>query len=1156
MISCQSENKHTMFKKHFARESGLDFNNKLKLDGELIVLDFEYMFNGAGVAIADFDNDGLEDIYFTANMVSNKLYKNLGDWKFKDITNSSKTGTTQWSNGVAIVDINQDGLKDIYVCKGGPRGSSAQDRANLLFVNKGIVNGELKFEEEAKLWGLNDSSYSVQATFFDYDADGDLDMYLLCNALVDFNRNTSRPKDRNGKAPSKDKLFRNNGPSETTGQITYTDVSSEAGILTEGFGLGVEVCDINLDGWFDIYVSNDFLTDDILYVNQKDGTFKNSTSDYIKHLTFNGMGSDIADINNDGLMDIVVLDMLPPDNKRWKLTMMGNNYDEHENGLSYGYQPQYIRNTLQINNGNGSFSELGQLAGISATEWSWGPLIADFDNDGKSDLFITNGYRQDITNLDFMMYSNQVLTMGTVEANKKARLNELNKYPGIKVHNYLYKNKGDLNFDDISIEAGFDEATYSNGVAYADLDNDGDLDIVFNNIDDDAGLYENTTKLNDDNNYLRINLIGDNLNKEAIGSTVKLYFGNQSLTQFNTAIRGYLSSVEQTLHFGMGTTKKVDSIYVIWPNGKHSIIKDISTNQELTIQYNESTIDHSTTIENKNQLFVKEQFRGVNFKHKEDYFVDYKIQTLLPHMHSKNGPGISVADLNGDGLEDFYVGGASGQKGSLFFQQEDQSFTALEFGDIDQEVMGSLFFDADNDGDQDLYVVGGGAAFENNQLYKDFLYENDGLGHFSKTNALSDHYISGSVVAAADYDKDGDLDLFVGGRVKPGEYPLAAQSLLLKNSSTSAGISFEKDTQENNQVFSFLGMVTAALWTDFNNDSWHDLIVVGEFMEIRFFENDHGKLYEVTNNSGLENTHGWWNSITGGDFDNDGDIDYVLGNLGLNSRYKASAKEPLSIVSKDFDANGQIDPIMCQYIDGVNQITHSRKDLVAQISSMRGRFRNYSDYANATFKESFNKKELEGAYIVKSETFASSYLENIGNGKFKLSALPRFAQVAPIFGMLTNDFNNDGNLDVLAVGNFYNGEVFNGRYDASTGWLMLGDGHGNFENSRITESGFYVQEDAKGLANLFVDNKELIVAGINNDGLKIHSIDRRDSKIIDPSNSDISAILKYKNGNSQKREFYYGSGYLSSPSRKIVLSSDVTSVVMKNNNGNESEILQ
>lgn len=1147
LLGC-AEHENTLFTELGATRTGIAFNNALVIGGEPSVLEFEYMYNGAGVAVADFDKDGLQDLYFTGNMVSNRLYRNLGDFKFEDITESSNTGTTHWSNGVSVVDINQDGHPDIYVCRGGPRGSTGSERANLLFINKGLENGKVVFTEEADHWGLADESYSVQANFFDYDGDGDLDMYLLSNALVDFNRNTSRPKDRTGKAPSADKLFRNNG------DATFTDVSKEANILIEGFGLGVEVCDMNRDGWPDIYVSNDFLTDDFLYINQKDGTFENEIASYMQHLTFNGMGNDIADINNDGLMDVVVLDMLPPDNKRWKLTMMGNNYDEFQNARDNGYQPQYIRNTLQLNNGNGSFSEIGQSAGMAATEWSWSALLADYDHDGLKDLFITNGYRQDITNLDFMVYGNNILTMGTEEANREQRLEALNKLPGIKLPNYLYKNTGELRFEDISTASGFTKPTYSNGSAYADLDNDGDLDLVINNIDDPAGIFKNNTKIDSSNTFIKFRFQGNAPNREGIGSQVEIHYQGQLQKQYLTPFRGYLSTVENALHFGLGDVAMIDSVRVTWPNGKQQLLTTLTTNQEITLREKDAILHDSGKTSSPRQLFQNADSLDLEFTHRENEFVDYKIQPLLPHMHSKNGPGMAVGDINQDGLEDLYMGGASGQAGVIKVQQVDGTFQDITFTDAAYEDMGALFFDADGDGDQDLYVVSGGSSYEiDNSLYQDRMYENN-EGMFTKIEALPQVKVSGSTVNGADYDKDGDLDLFVGGRVRPGEYPMAPESMLLKNESTPEGIVFRKDPDAIGNVLFDIGMVTSALWTDFNNDTWPDLIVVGEFMSIRFFQNDSGRLKEITENTGLENTHGWWNSITSGDFDNDGDSDYLLGNLGLNSRYKASAKEPLCIYANDYDKNGQIDPVMCYYIDGENYIAHSRNDLIDQINAMRVRFRTYSDYANATFEESFTKEEIDNAHVVKSETFANSYLENLGGGKFRLTALEQKAQIAPMYGMTTDDYDNDGNLDALIVGNFFSGEVFTGRYDAAIGWFLKGDGTGNFSIVDVNESGFFVRGDAKSQVTTFTENERLIVSAINNGAIKKHTCSTKGVKVHNPKQDDVTLRIHYKNGTVQTRELHHGSGYLSQDSRKFTIPEKAVSAYLIDSNGNELEI--
>ncbi|WP_400070883.1 VCBS repeat-containing protein [Zobellia russellii] len=1153
-VSCTQKNR-TLFREIDPSVSGLGFQNALTLTDSLTILDFEYMYNGAGVAVADFDLDGLQDIYFTGNMVSNRLYRNLGDFMFEDITETANVGSTHWSNGVAIVDINQDGYPDIYVCRAGPRGAKDKDKTNLLFVNNGVKDGKLSFTQEAEKWGLADASYSVQSVFFDYDRDGDLDMYLLNNALVDFNRNTAKPKDNADKVPSVDRLYRNDSGEVIPGNPVFTDDSLDSGISIEGYGLGVEVCDINSDGWPDIYVSNDFLTDDLLYVNQKDGTFKNEIATYFKHLTFNGMGNDIADIDNDGNMDVVVLDMLPPDNKRWKLTMMGNNYDQFRTRQDYGYQPQYIRNTLQLNNGNGSFSEVGQLAGIDATEWSWSALFADFDQDGLNDLCITNGYRQDITNLDFMVYGDRVLTMGTEEANRKKRIEELNKLPGIKENNYFFKNLGDLTFQDTSLKVGFDKATYSNGMAYADFDNDGDLDLVMNNIDDPAGLYENTIS-SEENRYIRFKFKGSQKNQQALGSQVEIFYADSVQKKYFTPYRGYLSTVEQALHFGVGQSKVLDSVKVVWPNGKVQKLEGITTNQELVLVYeNANEAKHISKISTPKTLFQSADSIGLDRLHVENEFVDFKVQALLPHMHSKNGPGLAVGDVNGDGLEDMYVGGATGQAGALMLQRQDGSFDTKEFGETDNEDMGALFFDADNDGDQDLYVVSGGSSFPiGDKRYQDRFYENDGQGNFRLYKSLPNMPVSGSVVTASDYDKDGDLDLFVGGRVRPGEYPLAPESFLLKNSSNASGIKFSKDSQSVSSVLKDLGMVTSALWTDFNNDDWEDLIVVGEFMALRFFRNNKGILSEVTEETGLAHTNGWWNSITSGDFDNDGDTDYILGNLGLNSKFRASSKEPLCIYASDYDKNGQIDPVMCHFVDGKNYVAHSRNDLISQINAMRSRFRTFTDYANATFEESFLEEEIENAYVVRSETFANSYLENLGNGKFKLSQLPRIAQIAPMYGVRVGDYNNDQNLDILAVGNFYSGEVFSGRYDASIGWLLMGNGKGGFSKANVSKSGFLVDGDGKSLVGLAAPGKEITVAGVNNDSLKSFYRPVK-NKVYQPRPGETSALLTFKNGQKQKIEFHYGEGYLSSGSRILSIPNSAVSVKIKSLDGTEAEIL-
>ena len=1131
-----------------AKSTGITFSNNLIYTDTLTVLDFEYLYNGAGVGIGDINNDGLSDVYFSGNMTSGKLYLNKGNWKFEDITEKAGLTTSVWVNGVTLVDINQDGFKDIYLCVAGTRNTPANKKKNLLYINR----GDNTFTESAASYGLQGTGHNIQATFLDYDKDGDLDVYLLRNAFVEYSRNRARPKSVQGESSTTDQLYRNNG------DLTFTDVSVASGILIEGFGLGVQVCDINDDNWPDIFVSNDFITNDLLYINNQNGTFSNQAGEYFKHETYNAMGNDVADINNDGLVDIVEVDMLPQDNLRWKVTIMGNNYDEFENGLKYGYEPQYVRNTLQLNNGNGTFSEIGYLAGIEATDWSWSPLLADYDNDGLKDLLITNGYRQDITNLDFIKFSEQTLRMGTVEGNKKERIDMLKKIPGIKVHNYIYKNNGDLTFSDKSSSWGFAEPTFSNGAAYGDLDNDGDLDLVINNIDATATLYKNSSSVSaiSSSNFLRIGFDGPALNREGFGAKVYLKHQGKLQYQYYTPFRGFLSTVEPYLHFGLNTTSIVDSLEVVWPDGNYEILRHVKSNQVLTLHYSSSKprIVHET---NTAVTLFKEVSKelGIEFTHRENDYVDFKIQPLLPHMHSKNGPGVAVADVNGDGLEDFYVGGAANQSGALFLQQSSGKFkrsVGIQFDTLSDD-MGVLFFDADNDKDADLYIVSGGSEHvKGSPLYLDHLYLNDGREKFIPApEALPEIYQSGSGVVAADYDHDGDLDLFIGGRLVPGEYPMPADSYLLRNDSKGGVCRFTDVTKEVSPDFIKLGMVTSALWTDVDQDGWRDLLIVGEFMPITCYKNNQGKSFTALGKESFAHTSGWWNSITGGDFDNDGDIDYVAGNLGLNTRYKGNEKEPLCIYASDYDKSGSIDPVMTMYIQGEKQVVHSWDDMVKQMNPIRARFRTYQPYAEATFDESFSSSEIKSAYVICGEMFESSYIENLGSGKFSVKALPLRTQFSPNYGAAIGDYNSDGNLDLLLVGNSYATEVSTGRYDASIGSYLSGDGKGNFASIGVQKSGFFVDKDAKGLAKLVTaSGHEVILSGINSGELIAHTTIQTNT-YYQAQQGDSYAILRYVNGDVQRHEFYFGSTYLSQSSRTISIPDSIVSLEVYDFLGNK-----
>lgn len=1149
-----SNGKRELFETVRPETSNITFSNDLSFADSLSVLDFEYMYNGGGVAVGDVNNDGLPDIYFTGNMVSSRLYLNRGDFRFDDITERAGVETRTWANGVVMADVNQDGYKDIYVSVGGNRNTPPDERANLLFIN----NGDETFTESAEKYGLADKGFGIQSTFFDYDLDGDLDVYLLRNAFVSYSRNISKPKQVKGEAASTDMLFRNNG------DLTFTDVSAAAGITIEGFGLGVVISDINEDGWPDVYVSNDFITNDLVYINKRDGTFSNEASTLLKHQTYNGMGADVADYNNDALVDIVVLDMLPEDNKRWKLTPRGNTYDEFHNGLRLGYEPQYLRNTLQLNNGNGTFSEIGQLAGIEATEWSWSALLADYDNDGLKDLFITNGYGKDITNLDFIVYGDKEQSMGLPEIAEGERQALLNELPGIKIHNYIFRNKGDLTFEERTEEWGFSAPSYSNGAAYADLDNDGDLDLVINNIDEVATVMKNNAAPTDKestSNYLRISFTGASPNREGIGAKVYLKYDGTTQYQYFTPVRGYLSSVEHYLHFGVGTKDKIDTVEVIWPDGKYQRMTEVPTNSVLNLDYSVAS-DRVTPEKSKTATtFFQEttDSSGVRYTHEENDFVDFKVQPILPHMHSRNGPGVAVGDVNGDQLADIYIGGATGHAGRFFIQTADGKFRSHSQSGIDSlsEDMGVLFFDPDNDKDADLYITSGGSEHPHGSaLYQDRLFVNNGNGVFDKAEqAIPDLPTSSSCVVGADYDRDGDIDLFVGGRVMPGAYPMPVSSYLLRNDTRNGVIAFKTaNAEDSGSSLNDLGMVTSALWTDFDNDGWVDLIITGEFMPLKFFHNVNGKLVEVTEDTGLENTSGWWNSLVGADFDGDGDTDYVAGNLGLNSHFRANSGEPLCVYASDYNKDGRVDPVMTYYTQGVKYVGHSRDHLIDQINSMRNRFRTYSAYANATFEESFLPEEIENAYVVCAQRFESSYVENLGKGKFRISALPLEAQFSPVYGMVSGDYNEDGNADILAVGNSYSPEIISGWDDASIGLLLMGDGKGGFTSCKVQESGFMADNDSKGFAKILLGgDRELIVVANNAGPARTYRFTKR-GNYYRAVNEDSYAISTFNDGRTLKHEFYFGSSYLSHSDRILNVPPGVKSVVVYDWTGRQKTI--
>ncbi|MFI5131145.1 MAG: VCBS repeat-containing protein [Chitinophagales bacterium] len=1163
IVSCTQ--KKTLLQSLPSSQTGIEFINKVVEDEKYNVLNYMNIYTGAGVAAGDVNNDGLVDLFFSANEASCRLYINKGNMRFEDVTENAGLTTNRWCTGVSMVDINQDGFLDIYINVSGS--SKFGNTANLLYIN----NRNGTFTEEAAKYGIADPRLTMNASFFDYDRDGDLDLFLITNPADESvgDVNTVLEIQSDGESPGTDILYRNNGNG------TFSDVSKAAGILKEGFSLGTAISDINNDGWPDIYVCNDFLHSDILYINNGDGSFSDKIHECLKHSSFSSMGNDIADFNNDGLPDIYTLDMLPEDNYRKKMIIPAASYDKFQLLLQKGYEPQYTRNVLQLNNGDGSFSDIAFLSGVSSTDWSWSSLFADYDNDGDKDLMVTNGFYRDFGDQDFINYQKELHNMPSPAAERDAKLKAVRSLSKVPLQSYLFENNDDLTFSKRSDEWGFTGKGFANGACYADLDNDGDLELVINEFNGKARVFKNNANELRKNNYLTITLAGQAPNLQAIGSKVYVYAKGKMQMQELNPYRGYESTVALPLHFGLGKNTIADSLVIVWPDGTTQIRYAVKANQRINISQTNPhqlislnkdsrltthdsplTTHHSslTTHDSRltNVFSDVTGSNGLNYTHKENLFIDFKLQPLVPHMLSRCGPGIAVGDVNNDGYEDFYVGAASGSDGSLYLQNKTGTFAENKLKkDTTYEDMGVLFFDADNDNDLDLFVVSGSSEKEEGSVtQQDRLYINDGKANFIYDhNALPDTKASGSCVAGCDYDKDGDIDLFVGGRVVPGSYPLTPQSYLLKNN----GGKFSDISALELPAKGKIGMVTSALWTDFDNDGWTDLMLAGEFMPITFIKNENGKLLF---NSPLiiDHSNGWWNSIAAGDFDEDGDIDYVMGNLGLNTRHKASAAEPLCIYANDFDKNGGIDPVMCYYVGGKNYVYPARDEMISQIPAMRKRFDGYKKFASATFEETFTKEELQDAFIVKAECFESSYLENKGNGKFERKALALPCQVAPLFGMVTDDYNNDGHPDILITGNSYSTEVSTGNYDALTGLVLFGDGRGNFEPAISRVTGFFADGDSKGIAQInLADRSSLILVANNNDKLRSYKAPNN-TRLVTVNRDDAYAIACTKEGRCYKREFYYGNTYLSASSRAFCCPDPILKITVYNNKGLKREI--
>ena len=1157
-FSTLAQKNKTLFKLLSPSQTGILFNNQLFESDTLNILNQANIYNGGGVGIGDFNKDGLMDVYFAGNMVSNKLYLNKGNLQFLDITKMANVdGQGRWSTGVTVVDINGDTWPDIYVS--ASLSSHPTKRTNLLYINQGLnKKGIPIFIESAQAYGLADDSFSTQSYFFDYDKDGDLDMYLVINEIYDPKTPINfRAKRLDGSAKNTDRLYRNNGDE------TFSDISKEAGILIEGWGHAASITDLNADGWPDIYVANDFVSNDLCYINNGDGTFTNRLDDYFKHTGWNAMGTDFADINNDGYADMISLEMLPENNLRKKRMLGGNEYYTYINSARYNYTHQYVRNMLQINSGPSPlghpiFEDIGFMAGIYQTDWSWCPLIADFDNDGFRDVIITNGLPRDVTDMDYIAYEN-----GQSGVEQKYTLAMTDSLPVVKLANYAYKNIDGVFFEDKSKTWGLDDLSFSNGGVYTDLDNDGDLEVIINNINGTAFVYENT--LQNNANTISINFEGSQMNTMGIGAIFNIYYSKKQQQFYeHYPTRGYLSTNDPRAHIALGGIKVIDSLFVKWPDGKVQTLINVKSNQQITLKYKDALEVQTRNKNADSKLFTNvSEICGLAYSPVENDFSDYNIQRTLPHKLSQYGPGIAVGDIDNNGYEDFYLGGSSEHAGVFFMQDAKGKFTLdtsrfLEKQDELYEDMGILFFDVDQDNDLDLYLVSGSYEIpDGHEISNDRFFLNDGTGKFSRAiDVLPEDLTNGSCVKAADFDADGDLDLFVGGRVVSAAYPTSPKSFLLKNENGK----FIDVTSEYFPELKNIGMVTDALWSDFDNDGKPDLILTGEWMPVTFLRNTGASFEKI--NSGIEDRIGWWNSLVSGDFDADGDMDYIAGNLGLNSNYVATPEEPMTIIAKDIDENGLIDPMVFCYMTGDDGIRKSfpiasRDDMVSQVISMRKKYPTYKSYGMTAMDDIWNSINKENAIVLQATEMRTSYIENLGNGKFTMEPLPIEAQEAPIYGMLCDDFDGDGNLDALLVGNDYGMDSYSGRHDAFSGLCLQGQGNGEFKALPLAKTGFFVNGDAKGLTKIHSSkNKDLLIATQNQDDLLVFESEQKNIlKWINLNNNDFSAEINYNDGRKRHVEFYYGSTYLSQSTRKLPVEKNVVKIIITNFKGQKREAL-